>query len=106
MATRNLTVTLKVRQDTAANWTAKNPVLASGEFGFDTTNKVLKLGDGETAWGGLVAIQFEGGGGSSIAVYAFSAQESEKAVGYTRGGELDKELKQIKSRLTALEGGK
>lgn len=105
MATRNLAVTLKVRQDTATNWTAKNPVLASGEFGFDTTNKILKLGDGVTDWGGLAAIQFEGEDGTSIAVYAFSSQEAEKAVGYSRGGELDNELKQIKARLRVLEGG-
>lgn len=104
MATRNLTVTIKVRQDTATNWAAKNPVLSAGEFGFDTTNKVLKIGDGATAWSGLSSIQFEGGG-SSIGVYAFAAQEAEKAVGYTRGGEIDKEIKSIKTRLTALEGG-
>ena len=49
MATRNITVTLKVRQDTAANWASKNSVLSAGEFGYDTTNKVLKIGDGTTA---------------------------------------------------------
>ena len=45
MATRNITVTLKVRQDTAANWASKNSVLSAGEFGYDTTNKILKIGD-------------------------------------------------------------
>lgn len=43
---------------------------------------------------------------AAIATYAHISSETEKAVGYTRGGELDKEFKQIKSRLTALEGGK
>ena len=104
MATRNLTVTIKVRQDTAANWTSKNPVLASGEFGFDTTNKVLKLGDGSIAWKALAAIQFEGGG-AQIAIYAAQSAEAEKAVGYSRGGEIDAEFKKIKTRLAALEGG-
>lgn len=104
MATRNITVTLKVRQDTAANWASKNSVLFAGEFGYDTTNKVLKIGDGTTAWANLVALKTEGGG-ASIAIYAAMAAESEKAVGYTRGGEIDAEFKKIKTRLTALEGG-
>lgn len=104
MATRNITVTLKVRQDTAANWASKNSVLSAGEFGYDTTNKVLKLGDGSTAWKALAAIQFEGGG-AQIAIYAAQSAEAEKAVGYSRGGEIDVELKKIKTRLAALEGG-
>lgn len=104
MVTRNITVTLKVRQDTAANWASKNSVLSAGEFGYDTTNKVLKIGDGTTAWANLVALKTEGGG-ASIAIYAATAAESEKAVGYTRGGEIDAEFKKIKTRLTALEGG-
>jgi hypothetical protein len=41
---------LQIRKDTTANWTAANPVLASGEFGFDTTTKQFKVGDGATAW--------------------------------------------------------
>lgn len=43
------------RRDTAANWTSTNPILAAGELGFDTTNKVLKIGDGTTAWNSLGA---------------------------------------------------
>lgn len=39
------------------------------------------------------------------AAYAFTSQEAEKASGYTRGGEIDKALKSIFARLTALEGG-
>ncbi len=101
MATRKLTVTIQVRQDTAANWKSKNPVLASGEFGFDTTNKVLKIGDGATSWANLAAIEFDGG--ASIAAYSYAAEEATKASGYTRGGEIDKELKAIKARLSALE---
>lgn len=104
MATRNLTVTIKVKQDTSTNWTSKNSVLESGEFGFDTTNKILKIGDGVTAWNALSAIQFEGGG-SQVVIYAAQSAESEKAIGYTRGGEIDKKLKSIETRLAALEGG-
>ena len=101
MATRNVLVTIKVRQDTAANWESKNPVLASGEFGFDTTNSLLKIGDGATAWTDLTAIKYDVG--ASIAAYSHAAEEASKASGYTRGGEIDKELKSIKARLSALE---
>jgi len=41
---------MKQRQGTASQWASKNPVLAAGEFGYDTTNDVVKIGDGKTAW--------------------------------------------------------
>lgn len=44
---------IQVREDTAANWASSNPVLALGEPGWDTTNKLLKVGDGSTAWSSL-----------------------------------------------------
>ena len=47
--------TIKVRRGTAAQWTSANPVLAAGEQGLDTTNNVLKIGDGVTAWSSLGA---------------------------------------------------
>ena len=53
---------ITVRRDTAANWSSVNPILASGELGYDTTTPALKIGDGATAWNSLSAI---GGGGSS-----------------------------------------
>lgn len=44
------------RRDSAANWSSANPVLEAGEFGYDTTNKVIKIGDGSTRWNALTAI--------------------------------------------------
>jgi len=44
---------IKLRRDTAANWTAANPVLGAGEPGYDTTNSKLKIGNGTTAWTSL-----------------------------------------------------
>lgn len=44
---------IKLRRDTAANWTATNPVLAQGEPGFETDTDFLKVGDGVTAWNDL-----------------------------------------------------
>jgi hypothetical protein len=59
-----MTTRIKLRRDTAANWTANDPVLALGEAGYDTTNNELRVGDGTTVWSGLDAI----GGGISNAV--------------------------------------
>jgi len=38
------------RRDTAANWTATNPVLAAGEAGYDTTINQFKIGNGTSTW--------------------------------------------------------
>jgi len=59
-----MTTRIKLRRDTAANWTSNDPVLALGEAGYDTTNNELRVGDGTSVWSGLEAI----GGGISNAV--------------------------------------
>lgn len=42
--------TFRIRRDTAANWTAANPVLALGEPGVETDTRFVKYGDGSTPW--------------------------------------------------------
>jgi len=42
--------TIQLRKGTAAEWTTANPVLASGEPGFETDTGNLKIGDGLTHW--------------------------------------------------------
>jgi hypothetical protein len=44
---------IQIRRDTAANWTSSNPILAQGEFGYETNTKKFKIGDGITAWSSL-----------------------------------------------------
>ena len=44
---------IQFRRGTASEWVASNPVLDSSEPGYDTTNKVFKIGNGSTAWSGL-----------------------------------------------------
>lgn len=44
---------IKLRRDTAANWTSTNPVLAAGEPGYETDTRKIKYGDGTTAWASL-----------------------------------------------------
>jgi len=36
----------QIRNDTAANWVASNPILAVGEMGYETDTGLLKIGDG------------------------------------------------------------
>ena len=38
------------RKGTATQWSDVNPVLASGEPGYDLTNQILKIGDGSSNW--------------------------------------------------------
>lgn len=42
-----------LRRGTATQWSTTNPVLASGEPGYDITNRILKIGDGTTSWNSL-----------------------------------------------------
>jgi hypothetical protein len=44
---------LKLRHDTAANWTSANPTLEMGELGYETNTGKWKVGDGATAWTSL-----------------------------------------------------
>ena len=44
---------IQLRRDTAANWTANNPVLADGEPGLEKDTGKEKIGDGVTAWNSL-----------------------------------------------------
>jgi len=46
-------VKIQVRRDTAANWTATNPVLAVGEPGLETDTGKVKYGDGVRNWNTL-----------------------------------------------------
>ena len=41
---------IKLRRDTAANWTSVNPILSSGEPGLETDTLKIKYGDGVTRW--------------------------------------------------------
>lgn len=49
---------LQFRRDTAMTWRALNPVLASGEPGYETDTGKCKIGDGSTAWNDLPYQEF------------------------------------------------
>lgn len=58
---------IQMRRDTAANWTTQNPVLAQGEFGFETDTEQLKIGDGTTTW---TSLAYNVGGSGSTDVWS------------------------------------
>jgi len=49
--------TIKNRRDTAANWSAANPILAAGEIGYESNTGYAKIGDGSTAWNSLARVK-------------------------------------------------
>ncbi len=49
------------RNDTSTNWATANPVLATGEVGWESDTKKFKLGDGVTAWNSLAYASSAGG---------------------------------------------
>lgn len=61
-------VRFQLRRDNATAWaSALNPVLLAGEPGYDTTNKILKIGDGTTKWTLLPSISGAGQGATGAA---------------------------------------
>lgn len=60
-----MTVVIKTRRDTAANWSSVNPVLALGEIGIETDTRKIKFGDGTTPWNSLAYSSGGSGGGIS-----------------------------------------
>ena len=75
MAINNL---ITFRKGIATEWSSQNPTLASGEPGYDGTNNLLKIGDGDTPWNSLDSI---GGGGGGLDGTILSASASGVIVG-------------------------
>jgi hypothetical protein len=44
---------IQVRRGISASWTSANPILSSGEIGFETDSYKFKIGDGSSNWGQL-----------------------------------------------------
>ena len=54
-----MTTRIKLRRDTAANWTENDPVLALGEPGLETDTRKIKYGDGTSTW---TVLEYSAGG--------------------------------------------
>lgn len=50
MAEKILNTRIVLRNDLAATWTEKNPILKKGEMGIETDTNMFKFGDGEHHW--------------------------------------------------------
>jgi hypothetical protein len=59
-----MTTRIKLRRDTATNWTTANPILAAGEPGLETDTGKVKYGNGTSTWSQLSYGGGDGGGGS------------------------------------------
>ncbi len=46
-----------LRQDTKSNWDSNNPILLSGEFGYETDTNKVKFGNGVSKWDELSYFQ-------------------------------------------------
>lgn len=58
MAEKTLKTTILLRNDTSANWEAKDPILKEGEAGVDLTTGKIKIGNGTAKW---TELKFVGG---------------------------------------------
>ena len=59
MAEKILKTHIVLRNDLAAIWAEKNPVLRLGEMGIETDTNRIKIGDGKTAWKSLSYVTVE-----------------------------------------------
>lgn len=67
MPQNNVKATLILRNDLAATWASKNPVLARGEIGAEIDTGLLKMGDGTSSFNNLDYIN-EGKAGDGVLV--------------------------------------
>jgi len=64
MTATTIRVQMAQRKDTAANWTSANPILLSGEIGYETDTKKFKIGNGSTNWNSLAYLPIPDGSGN------------------------------------------
>lgn len=73
-----MTTRMMQRRGLASQWTAINPILEVGEFGFEQDTQKFKIGDGTTSWLNLPYFLNEDGLISSTEVAALLATASEQ----------------------------
>ena len=71
MATR-----IQVRRGTNTQWNTADPTLNEGEFGYNTTNGQIKIGDGSTIWSELSYIVDDASLGTSLDAYIAESEKS------------------------------
>ena len=68
-----MAVRMQQRRGTSEEWIISNPVLAAGEFGFETDSGYFKIGDGINTWDTLDYFTTEAGVAASLENYVLSA---------------------------------
>ena len=66
MAQKTIITRHKQKIDTAANWSTNNPVLLSGEIGFESDTQKFKVGNGSDNWNTLGYVGIQAGEVSSL----------------------------------------
>jgi len=64
---------LQLRRDVSNNWTINNPILYSGEIGYETNTGRFKIGDGTTSWinldyNAIIPAGFLAGSGLNVSI--------------------------------------
>lgn len=77
-----MSITIQIRRGTAAEWTAANPVLASGELGLETDTGKIKVGDGIATWNSTVYNVSSGNTVADITVGADAAASGTGGISY------------------------
>lgn len=54
-----MAIQIQLRRGTAAQWTSANPILAQGEFGYESDTTKFKVGNGTASW---TALSYASGG--------------------------------------------
>lgn len=81
-----MAVQIQLRRGTAAEWTAANPILTQGEFGYESDTTKFKVGDGTASW---TELGYATGGGAlteatASATYApLNISEVEKTIDFS-----------------------
>jgi hypothetical protein len=70
-----MAIRMKQRRGSAQEWTSSNPVLATGEIGFETDNNQFKIGDGVNPWSSLAYFLNEDGISGSLEDYVLITEK-------------------------------
>ena len=62
---------IQIKRGLSTAWASVNPVLAQGEFGYESDTESLKVGDGTTSWNALAyisSVAAASGAGTSLSL--------------------------------------
>ena len=95
---------IQLRRGTANQWTTINPVLASGETGYETDTHKIKVGDGTSTWNQLQYIATSAGTLAALSDVNVTAKEDGSILYYDFT--TDKFLADdINTRISLVDGG-